>query len=62
MPDTGTSNRYTKDISTGSMEATRLNLPFPRLKAINSMKDGKMEAHSALENKAFNTGILCSIS
>ena len=62
MPDTGTSNRYTNDISTGSIEATRLHLPLPGRKAKYSMKQGRMDDHNALENSAFNTGTLCYMS
>lgn len=62
IPDTGTKSRYTNDISTGSMEATRCHLPFPGLNAIYSMKHGKIDAQNALENSTFNTGTLCSMS
>lgn len=62
IPDTGTRSKYTNDISTGSIEATRLHFPLPGRNARYNMKHGKMEAQSAREKSTFNIGTLCSMS
>ena len=62
IPDTGTKSKYTNDISTGSIEATRLHFPLPGRNARYNMKHGKMEAQSAREKSTFNIGTLCSMS
>ena len=62
IPDTGTKSKYTNDISTGSIEATRFHFPLPGHNARYNIKHGKMEAQSAREKSTFNTGTLCSMS